>query len=510
MISSINNNLFYHQNLIENNLKECQLASEQTSFGNAEIENTNSKEQIENSPFQNSIKMQIGLMASIALFLLGTLVSIGLFCGGFGYPMVILAIAATTAALLSSLILIKKIYDTRKVEKIISLIDFNSPQLISNSLKKCVILSSEGGGGHKAATEAIRAHLRQKNMEAVVFYPIGEQKIFGFSGESFYNFLLTHNYIRVINWLGCFLAPLLFRVREEKTKAIITKCLQKENPDLLVSVIPYINYPASEAARVKKIPFLLITTDNDLTHWVDRLDKMTHPNVRITIGHNRFSTRGLLEDKGISADGIQAIGLPLRSTFEVSVDKKELLAKHGVPPKSSVVLIMMGAVGAEITYQYVKELADFSNNFHLIVCTGRNASLAKRLETLPLADGNSMKIVPFTNEIHELMAICDLVITKAGSISVTEAMAQQLPIILDRTSTPLKWERANIEIVEENEIGKAVYSIKELTNRVAELLNNRKQIKRNYSFISMNRFNEELPRIIQELIPDYSDIESIS
>lgn len=512
MINSINNNCQFYYDFLNKNLTEGASSSEKTPFEHVTIENTSSRERVENAPIHKDLRIQIGLATSVGLFLLGALVSIGLFIGGFGYPVIILAIAATAITLISSLILIKKMHDAQKVKKIISSIDFNPSRNAHNSLKKCLILSSEGGGGHKAATEAIQAHLRKKNIEIAVFYPIGERKIFGFSGEAFYNFLLTHKYIGIINFLGCFLAPLLFRCDEGKTKVTITKYLKKENPDLLISVIPYINYPASKAAEDQNIPFLLSTVDNDLSHWVDRLDKMTHPNARITIGHDRPSTRAVLENKGISADKIRAIGLPLRPSFTSSIDKQRLLDKHEVPAGRSVVLIMMGAVGTEITYQYVKELAAFPKNLHLIVCAGRNALLAERLEAIPFADGNSRKILPFTDAVHELMAICDLIITKPGSSSVTEAMARQLPILLDRTSKSLKWELANIEIVEESGIGESIYSIKDLRPKVAKLLDKdeRERINERYSFIQSNRFNEEFPKIIQELFPSSSELESVN
>lgn len=375
--------------------------------------------------------------------------------------------------------------------------------------KKALVLSSSGGYGHSAASSTL-SYLLRNEWDLEVFHPINELKICGLpSGESIYNFLISRNYTHLMNWMAASIAPYLFHTRVEKTVRLIERRIAKEKPDLLISLIPYVNYPASEAARRSDIPFLLISTDNDLYNWVIGLDKMTHSRVKITIGHDLPLTRGMLLKKGISPETIETIGLPLRPVFQSSIDKQRLRFQHGILPNRSVVLIMMGGAGGMSAFEYAKRLAALPLNLHLIVCAGRNRPLATRLASLPLAGNNRLEVLPFTERVHELMALCDILITKPGPGTLNEAMALRLPLLIDRTTTPLYWEEVNIDLVQKLGIGKALYSMEGLEMIINQMLHPsmHEQIQLAYDHLPPNQFHEKLPGIINDLcqhrVPSY-------
>ena len=120
--------------------------------------------------------------------------------------------------------------------------------------KKVLILSSYGGYGHIAAADTLIDLLGQE-WETKVIYPINDLRfLWNPHGEGFYNFLLSNNLIRFANALK-FITPILFREYTLKRAAAnISAELLAEKPDIVISVIPFINYPASEAARKLNIP----------------------------------------------------------------------------------------------------------------------------------------------------------------------------------------------------------------------------------------------------------------
>lgn len=370
-------------------------------------------------------------------------------------------------------------------------------------LRKVLILSSTGGYGHSAAANTL-IHLLQKEWEYSIFHPINELKICGLpSGESLYNFFLSQNFTQITNWMAASIAPYLFKTRINKTVQLIENQLIKEKPDLLISLIPFINYPASEAARRFKIPFLIITTDNDLTNWVYGLEKLIHPRIKITIGYDLPSTRGLLQKRGILDETIASIGLPLRPAFRSGIDKQELRLRQGISSERFVVLIMMGGIGGKVAYEYAKRLMALPMNLHVIVCTGQNRSLATRLATLPIMGDNYLEIVPFTEHVHTLMALCDLLITKPGPGTLNEAIALRLPILVDYMSTPLYWEKVNIELVQTRGIGRAIHTMDSLEPTILQMLHPtmQQQIAEAYTLLPSNHFYEKLPGIVEELCP---------
>ncbi len=370
-------------------------------------------------------------------------------------------------------------------------------------LRRVLILSSTGGYGHSAAANTL-IHLLQKEWTYSIFYPIKELRIFGLSsGESLYNFLLSQNLTQITNWMATAIAPYLFKTRIDKTIRLIENQLTKEKPDLLISLVPFVNYPASEAARRFGIPFLIITTDNDLTNWVYDLEKLIHPRVKITIGYDLPSTRGLLQKRAVRSEIIESIGLPLRPAFRSPIDKEQLRLQQGISSERFVVLIMMGGIGGKVAYEYAKRLMALPMNLHLIVCTGQNRSLATHLATLPITGDNYLEIVPFTEHVHTLMALCDLLITKPGPGTLNEAIALRLPILVDYMSTPLFWEKVNIELVQARGIGKAIHTMDGLEPTILQMLEptTQQQIKEAYNLLPPNHFYEKLPSIVEELCP---------
>lgn len=368
-------------------------------------------------------------------------------------------------------------------------------------LRKVLILSSLGGYGHSAAAHTI-SQLLQDEWKTAISYPINELKICGVpSGESLYNFLISRNFTQLMNWMAGSVAPYLFQLRVKKTIHLIKSRLEQEKPDLLISLIPFINYPASEAARHFKIPLLIVSTDNDLHNWVYGLENVKHSGVKVTIGCDLPSTRGLLQKKGFPEESIETIGLPLRPAFYTPLDKQRLRSQRGILPHRPVVLIMMGGAGAVSALNYAKRLAKLPLNLHLIVCAGRNRALAARLNELPLAKENRLEIFPFTERVQELMALCDLLITKPGPGTLNEAAALRVPLLVEGTTLPLFWEQININLVEQQGIGKVLYSIDHLEPIVSHLLQPhiRVQIEQAYKHLPVNRFHERLPELLDEL-----------
>ena len=148
-----------------------------------------------------------------------------------------------------------------------------------------------------------------------------------------------------MNFIVRHLSPPIFRSRLGKIEKIIGSYINTYNPDLIISLIPFVNYPASEAARKKEIPYLLITTDNDLRNWAFELERLRHPQFKVTIGSDLPTTRDILLKKKIPESAIETIGLPLRPDFIAQKDEDKIREEFGLPHDKEIVLIMMGGAG---------------------------------------------------------------------------------------------------------------------------------------------------------------------
>ncbi len=243
--------------------------------------------------------------------------------------------------------------------------------------KKILVLCSNGGNGHNAAAGALKTILHER-YDFTVVYPIDELEFFGVpSGESLYNLALRKGWNRSVNMVSRYVAPKVFRRYKKKIEKLITNHIEQEKPDLVISVIPFINLSASEAARKVDIPYLMITTDNDLQTFVHGLQGVSHPNFKVVVGTHLWSSREMLHKRNIPDDRIEVIGLPVRPDFLVKKDAKALKEKYNIPAYKPVILIMIGGAGGDMAYQYAKTLGQIQMGVHLIACAGRNQEMAE-------------------------------------------------------------------------------------------------------------------------------------
>ncbi len=370
------------------------------------------------------------------------------------------------------------------------------------SKKNILVLCSNGGHCHNAAAQTLKNLLGDRYNFTVV-YPIDQLRIWGVkSGEQLYNFMLQQGWTQSVNVITKHVAPKIFRTRKQKVEAIVKKHIENINPDLVISLIPFVNYPASEAARKAGIPYLLITVDNDLQMWVHGLQGVQHPYFKVTVGSDLWCSREMLRKRNIPDKSIETIGLPIRSDFFSKKDLSALRKEYNIPKNKPVVLIICGGAGGRQAFDYAKQIGSTQLGVHLIVCAGKNKELAQDLRKLSLHPTNSMTVMEFTSKISDLMAISDLLITKPGPATITEAMSMQLPMIIDATTPTLSWEKANIDLVMQYGIGDYIEEFDELEPLLRQFLFDselRKEIKHAYRHVPPNRFKESIGPIIESM-----------
>lgn len=366
-----------------------------------------------------------------------------------------------------------------------------------------MILSSTGGGGHAAAANTLQK-LVGEEYDLKTVYPINQLRIWGVpSCEQFYNVMLRKGWIRSMNFIVRHVAPALFRSRLGKIEKIVTSYINTYDPDLVISLIPFVNYPASEAARKKEIPYLLVTTDNDLRNWAFELERLKHSQFKVTIGTDLPTTKDVLLKKKIPESAIETIGLPLRPDFIAQKDADKLRQEFDLPQDKKTILIMMGGVGSEAAYEYAKKIGSMNLGAHLIVIAGRNNKLKKELQQLKLHPSNSLTAFGFTDRVSDLMAVSDVIITKPGPGTINEAIAMKLPILIDNTDISLFWERANVDMVMKYGIGQRIREFNQVNTLLTTYLKDvqaKESLSQSYIATPTNQFHLRIRSIIKELL----------
>jgi len=202
--------------------------------------------------------------------------------------------------------------------------------------------------------------------------------------------------------------------------------LVRENPaDLIVSVHPLVNAPVLRALRNQqpRIPYITVVTDMVSAHaaWYDnRADLVIVPT-------EAARRRGL--KLGLLPEQIQVVGLPVADRFCREIgDRQALRERLGWPQELPVILLVGGGEGMGPLEGVASAINRSGLQAALVVVTGRNKQLKARLES---RHWNIPTIIyGFVQEMPDFMRAADVLVTKAGPGTISEAFIAHLPIIL--------------------------------------------------------------------------------
>ncbi|MBI3617555.1 MAG: hypothetical protein HY210_04990 [Candidatus Omnitrophica bacterium] len=134
-------------------------------------------------------------------------------------------------------------------------------------------------------------------------------------------------------------------------------------------------------------------------------------------------TEQKLQQIGVAKEKIRVTGIPVDEKFLHPADRGELKNKLGLKENVFTVLIATGSFGIGPIEDILRILEDGLQT--LVVC-GHNRGLAERLRGRNYAGA---KIFGLVDNMHELMAVSDCMVTKPGGLSIAEALVSQLPMI---------------------------------------------------------------------------------
>jgi 1,2-diacylglycerol 3-beta-galactosyltransferase len=197
----------------------------------------------------------------------------------------------------------------------------------------------------------------------------------------------------------------------------------------------------------RHIPFIVVITDPVTLHraWV------THDVDQYIVATPEARENAL--KYGLPDDKIKVIGMPIDPKFFLRDKEKQVAREHEhLKPRAFTILLMGGGEGAGKMLEIIEEIDRQKLAVQLIVITGRNKSLETKLKKVSDKFSFPMRVFGFTDQVHELMAESDLIVTKAGPGTIAEAMAMGLPIII--TSWLPGQEEGNVEFVVRENVGR--------------------------------------------------------
>lgn len=177
--------------------------------------------------------------------------------------------------------------------------------------------------------------------------------------------------------------------------------------------------------RLRKIwnvglPCYFVATDYTCSPYVDccEMDGYFIPSEALI---PEFSAARILEDKLIPS------GIPVRQQFYSREEEQAARDSLDLPRDGLVVLLMCGSMGCGPMRRIVKGLMErLPEDALLVAVCGKNEKL---FETLSLIHDPRMRVLGFTSQISTYMDAADIIVTKPGGLSATEAANKRLPAV---------------------------------------------------------------------------------
>lgn len=327
---------------------------------------------------------------------------------------------------------------------------------------RILILSASTGGGHLRASSALKSYILKNDKTAIVEIVDTLKYI-----SPILNKTVTEGYEQLAKKSPKVYGAMYKTTNKDHFKSFVVAfnrlfskklipLLNQFKPDIIISTHPF---PTEMVSNLKgnksmSIPLVCVMTDY-APHktWINE-------NVDAYIVSNDDMV-ALMENMGVKKELIHPYGIPIEDLFHFSENKKEILSELNLSQDMPTILIMAGSFGVNDILKIYNNIVEIDLDFQIIVITGRNRKLyftfekvLNKEQTEPLhtiskvskvlsdkiqsslnintlrKKSKTTKLVYFTNEVHKYMQTADLIITKPGGLTISEALACNLPMAI--------------------------------------------------------------------------------
>jgi Glycosyltransferase family 28 C-terminal domain len=366
----------------------------------------------------------------------------------------------------------------------------------------------DAGGGHRAAATALEMSIRSQgfswdvrltNIQILLDELDILKRYTGIRIEDCYN-----NMLRTGWTLG---SPQLMRVLQATIRAyhrptvrLLERHWKQTQSQMVVSFVPHFNRALYESFHraFPGRPFVTVLTDvaDYPEHfWIERNQQQY-----FVCGSKRAVAQA--HKRGYSDDRIfRASGMILHPRFYQDPVKDRIAERRrlGLRADLPTGLVLFGGHGSKAILEIADKLNRSGLELQLFVICGKNEKLAAALRARRFRF--PIFIEGFTSRVNYYMQLADFFIGKPGPGSLSEALAMQLPVIVERNAWTLPQERYNADWVLENEVGLVLPSFRDIENAVARLIEPAALARYRHNAASMkNQAVFEIPVFLNEIL----------
>ncbi|WP_175552306.1 MGDG synthase family glycosyltransferase [Seinonella peptonophila] len=297
-------------------------------------------------------------------------------------------------------------------------------------MERILLLSMGFGTGHNAVAKVLQAEFQQQpgvQVEMIdlldlipkTFHPLLQNSYLGMLNRfpRFYHYLYdwTHQSKWIRSMSTGFIAKMGWTIRKK-----MNQLLDDLQPTKIVTTHPFALLVVP--TRWLDIPSVGVITDYELHPvWFARVPDL------LCIPRHLLSRTQIERIEWTLGTEILETGIPIDRSFYQEIPAEIAKENLGLPFKQPIVLMMGGGAGLGPFEELVKKARQLKE-VHFVVMTGNNEQLFQMLSESFLE--HHVQIESYRQDIPLWMSAADLLITKPGGVTITEAVAKQLPMYL--------------------------------------------------------------------------------
>lgn len=282
-----------------------------------------------------------------------------------------------------------------------------------------IIISGGGTGGHIYPAIAIADALKRRE-------PLIDILFVGAEGKMEMEKVPQAGYPIKGLWISGFqrrltVSNLLFPLKVihslQKCKAIV----KSFKPDIVVGVGGYASGPLVQAATGMQIPAVL-QEQNSYPGFTNRI--LAKKAKKIFVAYPEM-------EKHFPADKIVFTGNPMRGALVEEIGREEAAVYFNLDPAKKTILVFGGSLGARTINEIIRQSHDLIMDRHDIQVLWQIGKLyAEKYLDTPTAQLSQVKPTVFIDRMDFAYALADVVIARAGAITISELCLVGKPAIL--------------------------------------------------------------------------------
>lgn len=321
--------------------------------------------------------------------------------------------------------------------------------------KKILIMSASTGGGHNRAARAIKEELESRTIDnmSIECEIVDSLKLVNNTMDKVISRGYEKSALYTPKAYGSvyrFSETTIASKNEFKTNPLTSlmarkfkHLLNESTPDLIIGTHPFPMIALSTLKKNNNIHSLsrsesfYKSTKVDIPPMISVLTDYTTHSTWIQneidyyiVGHEYV--KELLVYEGVDSEKVKAFGIPVEESFLSHRDRETVLTELGLSPEKLTVLLMGGSFGAGNIKETLEDLITIDRDFQILVITGRNEHLKDKLSKMldSTIHNKNICLLGYTNKMNDILASIDVLISKPGGLTTTEALLNDVPMIV--------------------------------------------------------------------------------